>query len=66
MQICDIFRAKIVDVAQDSLMIEVTGTDDKVDSLIQLVRRFGIKELVRTGRVAMVRGSAGVTRVDDD
>ncbi|MBI2322828.1 MAG: acetolactate synthase small subunit [Chloroflexi bacterium] len=66
MQICDIFRAKIVDVASDSLMIEVTGTQDKVESLVQLVRRFGIKELVRTGRVAMVRGSQGVTRVDDE
>lgn len=65
MQIVDIYQAKIVDVAADSLMIEVTGNDDKVESLISLVRGFGIKEVVRTGRVAMVRGSA-VTRSSDD
>ena len=59
MQIVDIYRAKIVDVAADSLMIEITGTEDKIDSLIELLRRFGIKEIVRTGRVAMMRGAAG-------
>jgi len=64
-QIVDIYQAKIVDVAADSLMIEVTGTDEKVDSLLNLVRGFGIKEVVRTGRVAMVRGSS-VTRPSDD
>ena len=57
----DIFRAKVVDVAPDSLMIEITGTEDKVDSLTSLLRPFGIRELVRTGRVAMVRGSNGQT-----
>jgi acetolactate synthase-1/3 small subunit len=55
----DIFRAKVVDVAPDSLMIEITGTEDKVDSLANLLRPFGIRELVRTGRVAMVRGNNG-------
>ncbi len=53
----DIFRAKVVDVAPDSLMIEITGTEDKVDSLVNLLRPFGIREMVRTGRVAMVRGN---------
>ena len=53
----DIFRAKVVDVAPDSLMIEITGTEDKVDSLANLLRPFGIREMVRTGRVAMVRGN---------
>ena len=53
----DIFRAKVVDVAPDSLMIEITGTEDKVDSLAGLLRPFGIREMVRTGRVAMVRGN---------
>ena len=57
----DIFRAKVVDVAPDSLMVEITGTEDKVDSLVSLLRPFGIRELVRTGRVAMVRGSNGQT-----
>jgi acetolactate synthase-1/3 small subunit len=55
----DIFRAKVVDVAPDSLTVEITGTEDKVDSLTSLLRPFGIRELVRTGRVAMVRGSNG-------
>jgi acetolactate synthase-1/3 small subunit len=59
MQLVDIFRAKVVDVAAESLTIEITGPEDKVDSLVQLLRPFGIKELVRTGRVAMVRGSNG-------
>ena len=65
MQIADIYRGKIVDLASDSVMIEITGTEDKIDSLIDLVRRFGIKEIVRTGRVAMLRGAAGVTRADE-
>jgi acetolactate synthase I/III small subunit len=65
MQIVDIYRAKIVDVAADSLMIEVTGPEEKIDSLISLLRGFGIKEVVRTGRVALVRGSS-VTRAPDD
>jgi len=55
----DIFRAKVVDVASDSLTVEITGTEDKVDSLLGLLRPFGIREMVRTGRVAMVRGSNG-------
>lgn len=59
MQLVDIFRAKVVDVAAESLTIEITGPENKVDSLVQLLRPFGIKELVRTGRVAMVRGSNG-------
>jgi len=58
-QLTDIFRAKIVDVASSSLTIEITGTEDKVDSLIELLRPFGIKEIVRTGRVAMLRGLNG-------
>lgn len=65
MQIADIYRGKIVDLANDSVMIEITGTEDKIDSLIDLVRRFGIKEIVRTGRVAMLRGVAGVTKADE-
>lgn len=66
MQIVDIFRAKIVDVAADSLMIEVTGTEDKIDSLIQMLRRFGIKEMVRTGRVVMTRGASGSARLEGE
>ena len=57
-QIVDIFRADIVDVSQDSLTIEITGTEDKIDSLLDLLRPFGIKEIARTGRIAMTRGSS--------
>ncbi len=57
MQIVNIFRAKIVDVSFDSLIVEVTGDEEKITALINMVRPFGIKELVRTGIVAMARGS---------
>ena len=56
-EIVDIFRAGIVDVATDSVTIEVTGDEEKVDSLLGLLRGFGIKEINRTGRIAMSRGS---------
>ncbi|MGQ9683126.1 MAG: acetolactate synthase small subunit [Anaerolineae bacterium] len=59
MQLVDIFRAKAVDVAADSLTIEITGQEDKVNTFISLLRPFGIKEMARTGRVAMVRGGSG-------
>ena len=55
-EIADIFRASIVDVASDSLTIEITGDEDKVDSLLNLLRSFGIREIARTGRIAMLRG----------
>jgi len=64
-QIVDIFRANIVDVAVDSLIVEVTGDEDKVDSLIELLRGFGIKEMARTGRIALTRGSAGPLLVEE-
>jgi acetolactate synthase-1/3 small subunit len=57
MQIVDIFRANIVDVSTESLIIEVTGDEEKLDSLLNLLRTFEIKEVVRTGRIAMTRGS---------
>lgn len=55
-ELANFFRAKVVDVAPDSLMIEITGTEDKVDGLVGLLESIGIQEMVRTGRVAMVRG----------
>lgn len=66
LQIVDIFRAKIIDVAPESLIIEVTGDEEKIDSLYSLVKRFGIKELARTGRIAMPRGAPGVTRATSE
>ncbi len=56
MQIVDIFRAKIIDVASDTVTIEATGDEEKIDSLYNLLRVFGVKELTRTGRIAMTRG----------
>jgi acetolactate synthase-1/3 small subunit len=58
-EIADIFRANIVDVASDSLTIEITGDEDKINSMLNLIRGFGIREIARTGRIAMVRGSTG-------
>lgn len=59
-----IFRARIVDVAADSIIIEITGTEDKIEGLIELLRPIGIVEMVRTGQVAMTRGVAdGIRRV---
>lgn len=63
LQIVDIFRANIVDVTAESLIVEATGDEEKLDSLIQLLQEFGIIELCRTGRVAMQRG---VDRVGQD
>ncbi len=59
MQIVDIFRAKIVDVAPESVTIEATGDEDKIESLYNLLRGFGIKEIARTGSIAMTRGGTG-------
>ena len=64
-EIADIFRANIVDVAADSLTIEITGDEDKVDSLLNLLRGFGIKEVARTGRIAMLRGGISQFRVEE-
>ncbi len=53
----DIFRARVVDASPDTLTLEVTGPIEKIDSLIAMIRTYGIKEVARTGSVAMVRGS---------
>ena len=59
MQLVSIYRAQIVDVNMDSLIIQITGKENQVNSLINLLANFGIEEMVRTGRVAMVRGANG-------
>jgi acetolactate synthase-1/3 small subunit len=61
-QLASILGAKIVDVADGSVIVQMTDEEEAIDAFVALVRPFGIKELVRTGRVAMVRGSQGVTR----
>ena len=57
MQLVSVFRAKIIDVSARSMIIEVTGDEQKVDALVLLLRQFGIKELARTGKVSMIRGA---------
>jgi len=57
LRIADIFRAKVIDVGSKTYTIEVTGDERKVDAILSLLKPLGIKELVRTGHVAMVRGS---------
>jgi acetolactate synthase-1/3 small subunit len=62
--LADIFRARIVDVAPDSVIVEMTGTQDKIEGMIELLRPIGIVEMVRTGQVSMTRGvHEGVRRM---
>ena len=55
-ELTDVFRGRIVDVAPDMVMIEISGQERKIEAFIEMMRPFGIIELVRTGRIAMVRG----------
>ena len=57
MQLVEVYRARVVDVGPESLVIETTGTEDKIDSLLEVLRPYGVIEMVRTGRVSMVRGT---------
>jgi acetolactate synthase-1/3 small subunit len=57
MQLVSVFRAKIIDVSARTMIIEVTGDENKVDALVLLLRQFGIKEIARTGKVSMIRGT---------
>lgn len=60
--LASIFRAHIVDVCPDSVIVQIVGMEDKIESLLELLRPFGILEMVRTGQVAMMRGSASGVR----
>jgi len=64
MQIVDIFRANIVDVSSDSVAVEVTGDEEKVNSLYKLLRGFGIIEIARTGVIAMTRGGVSSSMME--
>lgn len=61
LQICEVFRARVVDIAPGALIVESTGTEDKIQSLVEVLEPFGITELVRTGSVAMTRGAEPLT-----
>ena len=58
LQLVEIFRSDILDVSPDSVIIQVTGDEDKVDSLLEILKPFGIREVMRTGRVGLMRGIA--------
>src|SRR5262245_34528970 len=58
-ELVEIFRGRIVDVCPEEVMIEISGQERKIEAFIEMMRPFGIKELVRTGRIAMVRGPRG-------
>jgi acetolactate synthase-1/3 small subunit len=60
--LASIFRGKIVDVTEETVIVEVTGTEDKIESLIELLKPLGILEMVRTGQVAMIRGNSSGIR----
>ena len=63
MQLVDVFRARVVDVSPDSLIIESTGTEDKIDGLVEMLKPYGVLEMARTGRVAMARGAGAAVQV---
>jgi acetolactate synthase I/III small subunit len=64
--VSEVYRARVVDAAPDTLVVEVTGPSEKIDSLIALVRPYGIKEIARTGAVAIVRGGGTVAVVREE
>ena len=61
MQLVDVFRARVVDVSPESLIIEITGTEEKIDGLVEMLKPYGVLEMARTGRVAMARGVKGAS-----
>jgi acetolactate synthase-1/3 small subunit len=60
LQLCQVFRARAVDVGPDTLVVEITGTQDKIMGLLTILEPFGVLEMVQSGTVAMTRGSASV------
>ncbi len=61
LELAEVFRAKIVDVAPETLTIEATGSPDKVNAMLDMLAPYGIRELARTGRIALARGARGMT-----
>jgi len=59
LQLCEVFRARAVDIGPETLIVEITGTQDKIDGLVAIRAPFGIAEMVQTGTVAMTRGPTG-------
>ncbi|MDQ3031679.1 MAG: acetolactate synthase small subunit [Myxococcota bacterium] len=65
LQICSVFRARVVDVGLDTMMVEATGTEDKIRGLVALLEPFGVLEMVQAGTIAMTRGSAANHREEE-
>ena len=65
MQLVGVFRARVVDVSAETLIVETTGTEEKIDRLLDVLRPYGIIEMARTGRVAMARGARPAPTVED-
>jgi len=65
LHLADVFRARVVDVSPDSVIVETTGTGDKIDGLLEVLRPYGVLEVVRTGRVSMARGARPAPTVED-
>jgi len=67
-QITEIFRANIVDVSKETLTIEISGDEDKIEALIELLKQYGIREVVRTGLIAIERGNKVISKskVEED
>jgi acetolactate synthase-1/3 small subunit len=65
MQLADVFRARVVDVSPESLIVETTGTAEKIDRLLDVLRPYGLLETVRTGRIAIARGARTASTVED-
>ena len=57
MQLAHVFNARIVDVAPESIVLEMSGSEAKIDGLLEVLRPYGVLEMVRTGRIAIARGS---------
>ena len=65
MELIKVFRGRVVDVAPESLIVEVSGTVDKIDGLLEVLRPFGVLEMARTGRIAMTRGNDLLRRPEE-
>ena len=59
LQLCQVFRARTLDVGPDTLVVEITGTQDKIEGLLTILEPFGVLEMVQSGTVAMTRGDIG-------
>jgi acetolactate synthase-1/3 small subunit len=60
----EVFRARVVDVNPNSLIVEITGTEDKIDGLVEVLQPYGVLEMARTGRIAMTRNGGAAPRRD--